>query len=92
MFIKNFVIFVDFSFVLCYTCHAEKVLIGGENMSRVCEICGRGKMTGKKVSHAENKTNRTFELNLQEVTIDVNGKPTKVKACTKCIKTARKAK
>ena len=33
-------------------------------MSRVCEVCGRGKMTGKKVSHAENKTNRTFELNL----------------------------
>ena len=61
-------------------------------MSRVCEICGLGKMSVNKVSHAENKSNRTFELNLQETTIEVNGKPTKVKACTKCIKTARKAK
>lgn len=61
-------------------------------MSRVCDICGRGKMAGKKVSHAENKSNRTFELNLQEITIEIDGKPTKVKACTKCIKTARKSK
>ena len=52
-------------------------------MSRVCDICGRGKMAGKKVSHAENKSNRTFELNLQETTIEIDGKPTKVKACTK---------
>ena len=49
-------------------------------------------MAGKKVSHAENKSNRTFELNLQETTIEIDGKPTKVKACTKCIKTARKSK
>lgn len=56
-------------------------------MSRVCDICGKGKMAGKTVSHANNKANRTFEVNLQETVID--GK--KVKACTKCIKTARKA-
>lgn len=60
-------------------------------MSKVCQICGRGKMAGNKVSHAENKSNRTFEVNLQETTIVVDGKPTKVKACTKCIKTARKS-
>ncbi len=59
-------------------------------MSRVCEICGKGKMAGKTVSHANNKANRTFEVNLQTTTIEVNGKPKKVTACTKCIKTARK--
>lgn len=56
-------------------------------MSRVCDICGKRKMTGKTVSHANNKANRTYDVNLQETTID--GK--KVTACTKCIKTARKS-
>jgi len=55
-------------------------------MSRVCDICGKGKMAGKTVSHANNKANKKFEVNLQETVID--GK--KVTACTKCIKTARK--
>ncbi len=56
-------------------------------MSRVCEICGKGKMDGKTVSHANNKAPRKYDVNLQ--TTEINGK--KVKACTKCIKTAKKA-
>ncbi len=60
-------------------------------MSRTCEICGRGRGTGKQVSFSDKKMNRTFEINLQETTIEVDGKPTKVKACTKCIKKAKKA-
>lgn len=59
-------------------------------MSRVCDICGRRKMAGNNRSHAENKSNRTFELNLQTTTVEVDGQPKKVCACTKCIKTARK--
>ncbi len=60
-------------------------------MSRVCEICGKGHMSGKTVSHANNKANKSFEANLQTTTIEVDGQPKKVKACTKCIKTARKS-
>ena len=59
-------------------------------MSKVCEICGRGKMSGKTVSHSNRKANRTWDLNLQETTIVKDGKETKVRACTKCIKTNRK--
>lgn len=59
-------------------------------MSKVCEICGRGKMSGKTVSHSNRKANRTWDLNLQETTIVLDGKEKKVKACTKCIKTNRK--
>ena len=55
-------------------------------MSRVCEICGKGKMDGKTVSHANNKANRKYDANLQET--EINGK--RVRACTKCIKTANK--
>ena len=60
-------------------------------MSKVCEVCGRGKMTGKQVSFSNKKYNRTYELNLQKTTIEVDGKPQTVKACTKCIKSAKKA-
>lgn len=60
-------------------------------MSRTCDICGRGRGTGKQVSFSNKKSNRTYEVNLQPATIEVDGKPTKVKACTKCIKKAKKA-
>ena len=60
-------------------------------MSRVCEVCGRGKSTGKQVSFSNKKYNRTYEINLQKTEIMVDGQPKTVKACTKCIKTAKKA-
>ena len=60
-------------------------------MSRVCEICGKGKMGGHTVSHSNRKANRTYEVNLQKTTMVVDGKEKVVKACTKCIKTAKKA-
>ena len=34
-------------------------------MSRVCEVTGKGPMTGNNVSHANNKTRRRFPPNLQ---------------------------
>ena len=60
-------------------------------MSRVCELCGRGKMTGKQVSFSNKKYNRTYELNLQTVKMEIDGKEQTVTACTKCIKTAKRA-
>jgi large subunit ribosomal protein L28 len=38
-------------------------------MSRVCELTGKGPMSGHKVSHANNKTKRRFLPNLNEVTL-----------------------
>lgn len=34
-------------------------------MSRVCQVTGKGPMTGNNVSHANNKTRRRFLPNLQ---------------------------
>ena len=34
-------------------------------MSRVCQVTGKGLVTGNKVSHANNKTRRRFLPNLQ---------------------------
>ena len=38
-------------------------------MSRVCELTGKGPMSGNKVSHANNKTRRRFLPNLNDVTL-----------------------
>lgn len=38
-------------------------------MSRVCELTGKGPMTGNKVSHANNKSRRRWLPNLNEVTL-----------------------
>lgn len=38
-------------------------------MSRVCELTGKGPMSGNSVSHANNKTRRRFLPNLNEVTL-----------------------
>ncbi|OWJ76792.1 MULTISPECIES: 50S ribosomal protein L28 [Haematobacter] len=38
-------------------------------MSRVCELTGKGVMTGNNISHANNKTRRRFLPNLNEITL-----------------------
>ena len=38
-------------------------------MSRICELTGKGRQVGHNVSHANNKTQRTFLPNLQNVTL-----------------------
>jgi len=60
-------------------------------MSKICEICGKDKMAGCTVSHANNKSNKHYSANLQTTVLVVDGKEKRVRACTKCIKTAKKA-
>jgi len=40
-----------------------------EPMSRVCELTGKGPMSGNNVSHANNKTRRRFLPNLNDTTL-----------------------
>ena len=56
-------------------------------MSRVCEICGKGQMTGNTVSHSNIKTKRVSRPNLHKVVVTTNGKTQTVTMCTKCLKT-----
>ncbi|MDY6822672.1 MAG: 50S ribosomal protein L28 [Thermodesulfobacteriota bacterium] len=55
-------------------------------MSKQCEICGKKPMVGCNVSHAHNVTKRRFNPNLQRVRAVIDGRPQKIYACTKCIK------
>jgi large subunit ribosomal protein L28 len=51
-----------------------------------CSVCGKGRMAGQNVSHANNKTKRTFKPNLQEVRAMVSGRARNVVVCTRCIR------
>jgi large subunit ribosomal protein L28 len=50
-------------------------------MSRVCELTAKGRLVGNNVSHANNKTKRTFLPNLQNVTLisDALGRSVKLR-------------
>ena len=55
-------------------------------MAQRCDICGKGPLTGNNVSHAHNRTKTRWLPNLQKIKAEIDGKPTKVKICTKCLK------
>ncbi|HXO86783.1 MAG TPA: 50S ribosomal protein L28 [Gemmatimonadales bacterium] len=61
-------------------------------MARVCEVCGKGPITGHNVSHANNKTPRRWYPNLQRARVVVNGAVRRIRVCTQCIKSNRVAK
>ncbi|MHB1295662.1 MAG: 50S ribosomal protein L28 [Anaerolineae bacterium] len=56
----------------------------------MCEICGKGPQFGHNVSHSKRRTNRHWLPNVQKVTLDVDGKPTRVCICTRCLRTLHK--
>jgi large subunit ribosomal protein L28 len=58
-------------------------------MSRVCELTGKGPMSGNTVSHANNKTRRRFLPNLNEVTLisDVLGQSFKLRISAAALRT-----
>ncbi|MBA3897588.1 MAG: 50S ribosomal protein L28 [Sphingomonadaceae bacterium] len=53
-------------------------------MSRICELTGKGRQVGHNVSHANNKTKRTFLPNLQNVTLlsDALGESVRLRVST----------
>ena len=53
-------------------------------MARICELTGKGRQVGHNVSHANNKTKRTFLPNLQNVTLlsDTLGEGVKLRVST----------
>ncbi|MGH7726990.1 MAG: 50S ribosomal protein L28 [Candidatus Eiseniibacteriota bacterium] len=61
-------------------------------MALACDLCGKGLQRGNRVSHAHNVSRRTWKPNLQNVHALVNGRPTHVKVCTRCLKAGKVVK
>lgn len=55
-------------------------------MSRVCSVCGKGKLSGNLVSHSNRKTPRSYNANVQKVKVVVNGVVSKQYVCARCLK------
>ena len=69
---------------------ASAVNGSGEQMAKVCELCGKGPATGNNVSHAHNKTRRRWLPNLQTVRVPgEGGGRRKARVCTRCISAGR---
>lgn len=61
-------------------------------MAKRCEVCGKGPVVGRRVSHAHNVTARRFEPNLQSVRALVNGGTKRMRVCTRCIRSQKVVK
>ena len=59
-------------------------------MARVCELSGRGPLSGNKRSHSIRSTRRKWNVNLQKKTIVVNGKKVRVKVSTRALRSLNK--
>ncbi|HZS46609.1 MAG TPA: 50S ribosomal protein L28 [Blastocatellia bacterium] len=61
-------------------------------MSKRCEVCGKGPQFGNRVSHANNRTKRRFEPNLQSVRALVGAAVRRIRVCTRCLKAGKVTK
>lgn len=56
-------------------------------MARVCEICGKSKSAGNKVTFSHRGIRRTWTPNLRRVRVyEENGTPKRIYVCTRCLR------
>ena len=61
-------------------------------MANICEMCGKGRLVGNKVSHSNIKTKRVQRPNLQRVKALVEGSPRRIRVCTRCLRSGKVVK
>lgn len=55
-------------------------------MAFKCELCQKKSVSGHNVSHANNKTKRVFNPNIQTVRAIVHGTHRRLRVCTRCLR------
>ena len=58
-------------------------------MAHVCEVCGKGELSGNNVSHSHPKTRRTWAPNIQRVRAVVEGETKRINVCTRCLRSGK---
>lgn len=59
---------------------------GKDEMPRSCDLCGRGPQFGHHVSHAKNRTPRTWSLNLHRALVTIGGHERRMRICSRCLR------
>ena len=59
-------------------------------MARVCELSGRGTISGNKRSHSMRATRRTWKVNLQRKTVVINGQKVRIRVSARALKALNK--
>jgi large subunit ribosomal protein L28 len=55
-----------------------------------CQICKKAGMTGNNVSHSNRKTKTRWKANVHKQTLAIDGKPVRIKICSRCLRTMYK--
>jgi large subunit ribosomal protein L28 len=58
-------------------------------MAQQCEVCGKKPQYGNKVSHANNRRRRRWNVNLRRVKALVSGVQKHIRVCTACLRSGR---
>ncbi len=66
-------------------------------MAKVCELCGKSTVAGKRIQHHHSigwrfkapKSIRAFKPNLRKIKVDSNGSVQSIYVCMKCYKKIR---
>ncbi len=58
-------------------------------MARECCVCGKSKVSGNRVSHANNHNKRTWKPNLRRVRAIINGGNKRVLVCSRCLRSGK---
>ena len=61
-------------------------------MSKKCEICGKGQVSGNAVSHSMRHSRRKWNANIQTVRLEDHGTVRKVHVCAQCLRSMRNGK
>ena len=51
-----------------------------------CSVCGKKRVMGNNVSHANNRTKRLVLPNLQRIRVSTGGGIKRVSVCTRCLR------
>lgn len=68
-------------------------------MAARCDLCGKGTAFGRNIRHKStgrwqrkaSRTPRTFKPNLQRQAVYRDGKPVRMRLCTRCLRSELKA-
>jgi len=56
-------------------------------MANICDLCGKGRLVGNKISHSNIKTKITQKPNLQKVRAAIGQSTKRLRVCTRCLRT-----